>query len=302
MRAVWSFWSKPFLSARGHAWREARHHWLAWALSVSLARRHFQTLQLVTDTFGKKILVEELGLPFDEIATDLDELCDVDPEWWALGKLKAYSLQTSPFVHLDADVFLWKPLPARLLTAPVFTQCPEWHSLDASWLRMGEISCAFERQGGRLPAEWRFATSRITDGFREENCGVVGGTRADFLRTYALTALALALAPANAAAWAELSPSDNYNMVVEQFLLAACIDFHAINPCSVFRGVEMHYLFSSWEEAHDRRASAEAGFSHLLGPFAKQDLDITTRLERRVETLDPALARRCCEIASFEFA
>ena len=302
MRAVWSFWSKPFRRGCGNEWRAPRHHWLAWALSVSLARRHFETLQLVTDALGKKILVDALGLPFDEVATDLDGLAEVDPEWWALGKLKAYSLQTEPFVHLDADVFLWKPLPMRLMNAPVFSQCPEWHGLENSWHKMGAIAKVFARFGARLPVEWTFATSRVVDRFRKENCGIVGGTRADFLRYYALTALSMTLAPANAAAWAELPARDNYNMIIEQFLLAACADYHAINPRSVFRGVEMRYLFSSWEEAHDRRASAEAGFTHLLGPFAKLDADVMARLERRVEALAPALARCCREVAETEFA
>lgn len=79
---------------------------------------------------------------------------------------------------------------------------------------------------------------------------------------------------------------------------------HAIasNPRSVFRGVEIRYLFPSWEQAHDMRASSEAGFSDLLGPSAEQDPDVTARLERRVEQLDPALARRCVELTEAAFA
>jgi hypothetical protein len=302
MHAVWSFWSEPYRRSRGHGWREPRHHWLAWALSVSLARQHFDTLQLVTDAFGKAMLVDELGLPFDKVETDLDDLAEVDPEWWALGKLAAYSRQNRPFVHLDADVFLWKPLPSRLLAAPVFAQCPERHGREDSWRKMGAIERAFERHGARLPVEWTFAVSRVVDSFRKDSCGIVGGTRADFLRHYALTALKLVRDPANAAAWDELPAHNNYNMIVEQFFLAACVDYHAINPRSVFRGIEMRYLFANWEEAHDRRASTEAGFSHLLGPFAKQDLDVTARLERRVEQIDAPLARRCAQAGAAAFA
>jgi hypothetical protein len=243
------------------------------------------------------MLVDRLGLPFDEVETALDDLAGADPEWWALGKLVAYSLQSKPFIHLDADVFLWKPPSTRLLGAPVFAQCPEWHALDASWRNIRAIEHAFARHEGRLPVEWTFAASRVTTGFREENCGIVGGVRADFLRHYALTALKMARDPANSAAWAELWTCDDYNMVLEQFLLAACVDYHTINPRSVFRGVEIRYLFPSWERANDMRASSEAGFSHLLGPSAKLDPDVTTRLERRVERLDPTLARRCVEAA-----
>jgi hypothetical protein len=43
MRAVWSFWSKPFV-LRGHeVWLSEQHHLFSWALSVMTARRHYRT-------------------------------------------------------------------------------------------------------------------------------------------------------------------------------------------------------------------------------------------------------------------
>ena len=38
------------------------------------------------------MLVDELGLQFDQVSTELDSLSNIDPGWWALGKLVAYSL------------------------------------------------------------------------------------------------------------------------------------------------------------------------------------------------------------------
>lgn len=301
MRAVCSFWSKPYRRYTGHTWREPKHHWLAWALSVSLARRHYRETQLVTDTAGRALLIDGLGLTFDEVSTDLDALDNVEPGWWALGKLVAYSLQDRPFVHLDSDVFLWRQLPTSLTSAPVFAQCPEQHGLGDSFRDMRRIEHVFEQRQARPPVEWLWASSRIANGFRKENCGIVGGTRADFLRHYALSALKMVTDPANAAAWRELTVKSNYNMLVEQFLLAACVDYHAIHPRSVYRGIGIRYLFANWAQAHDRRASALAGYTHVLGPFAKQDHDVTQRLEHRVFELDPCLAQRCCDVAQTPF-
>src|SRR5450432_369119 len=129
MRAVWSFWSKPFFASNGRVWREPIHHLLAWGLSHRLARQHYPETVLITDNAGKRLLVDQLGLELTHVSTELERLQSVDPGWWALGKLVAYGLQDQPFVHLDTDVFLWKPLPPRLVSAPVFSQCPEDHQL-----------------------------------------------------------------------------------------------------------------------------------------------------------------------------
>ena len=117
MRAVWSFWSKPFYAGSGWRWREPVHHLLAWGLSLRLARSHYPETVLITDTPGKTLLINQLGLSFTHVSTELDRLQDEYPGLWALGKLVTYSLQDKPFVHLDTDVFLWRPLPGRITSS-----------------------------------------------------------------------------------------------------------------------------------------------------------------------------------------
>ncbi|HWG19548.1 MAG TPA: DUF6734 family protein [Terracidiphilus sp.] len=296
MRAVWSFWSKPFKAYKGRIWREPRHHLLAWGLSLRLARTHFASTQLVTDTPGKALLVDELGLEFNHVSTELDCLHDADPGWWALGKLVAYTLQDQPFVHLDTDVFLWKALPAPLLAAPVLAQCPEQHPLEDAWCGPRHIEWLFERHGLSLPVEWQWASSRSTNSFREENCGIVGGNRVDFLRHFAQTAIRLVCDPAHRALWAELPDKSGFNMLLEQFLLAACIDYHRIDPHSPYRGVHIRYLFPTWSEAFNPHAASRSGFTHLLGD-AKNNPGLMARLEQRVARMDRSFLRHCQRVA-----
>ena len=127
MRAVWSFWSAPYVTHYRHAWVRPLDHLLSWVVSVQAARFHYADAVLVTDTPGRQFLVEQLELPFTEVSTELDDLRGEDPDWWMLGKLVAYSQQTVPFVHIDSDVFLWNALPAHVAMAPVFAQNPEQH-------------------------------------------------------------------------------------------------------------------------------------------------------------------------------
>jgi len=296
MRAVWSFWSRPFLREKGRIWRSPLHHLLAWGLSLRLARRHYPDTMLVTDTPGKLLLVNRLGLSFAHVSTELDSLRNADPGWWALGKLVAYRLQDVPFVHLDTDVFLWRPLPPGVAGAPVFSQCPEDHPPLELWCGPHEVEPAFEEHGLMLPAEWQWSRSGNPHFYREANCGIMGGNCIDFVRYYADLAIDLVLNPAHAPAWNRFSDRAGFNMVVEQFLLHACVEFHRFHPSSPFRGICMRYLFSSYQEALDQRAAARAGYTHLLGD-AKSNAFIAHRLEQRSRDEDFGFYQHCVEIS-----
>ena len=225
--------------------------------------------------------MDRLGLEFTHVSTELDRLQDADPALWALGKLVAYSLQDEPFVHVDADVFLWRPLPGRLASAPVLAQHPEdFHRTD-ELDGPGPIEDSFGRAGLSLPAEWQWARSLGGSRFREANCGILGGTNAGFLRHYANLALDLALNPRHAPAWAAMPNRDGLNTAVEQFFLLACLAYHRFNPASPYRGAYIRYLFPSAGEAYSRDHAARA----RLHPPAR------TRQAERVRDHPPRPAR-----------
>jgi len=296
MRAVWSFWSKPFRANSANSWFTVLHHFLGWGVSVRAASRHYPDTALVTDRAGKRLLIDLLGLAFKEVRTDLDRLDAVDPAFWALGKLVAYSLQDRPFVHLDTDVFLWKPLPRQVAEAPVFTQYPEGFSEQDVNYRPRDIEWAFAEESLKLPAEWQWA--RSSHGFSAaENCGILGGSHLKFLSHYARTAIDLVMRPENQAAWARLNDKQSYNLVLEQFFLAACANFHRAHAHSPYPGVRLTRLFASWEEAFDPNRSAHAGFTHLLGG-AKCHPAVARKLEERVRREDPAYFQRCAKLAA----
>ena len=124
-----------------------------------------------------------------------------------------------------------------------------------------EVEPAFEAAGLDLPPEWQWSRSAHVPFYREANCGIMGGHRTDFIGYYAELAMNLMLDPAHAAAWNRFPDRAGFNMVVEQFLLHACVEFHRSHPSSPFRGLSMRYLFSSYEEALDQRVAARAGFT-----------------------------------------
>lgn len=294
-RSVWSFWTKPFRSHRQTIWFSEKHHLLAWILSLETARKHYPETALVTDDAGAKMLVDGLGLEFDTVSTELNALQHQDPDWWILGKLWAYRSQTQPFIHVDNDVFLWKALPSELDSAPVFTQNPESfvfgeHHATCWWYRPELFDQRVKSQNGWLPDEWHWYFARRRN--LAYCCGIIGGNHVDFIRHYADMALQIAENPGNQAAFALMDNKLGDSLLIEQYFLAACLEYHQQSATSRFPDVKMQCLFDSPEAAFSSTRPIEVGYTHLIGE-AKRDAAIAQRLEKRVAEDYPDQYQRC---------
>ena len=77
-------------------------------------------------------------------------------------------------------LFLWLPLPERLLQADILAQNPEVFNLGNRFITLNELKGAIKRQ--RLVTEewtWSRASRRVLLG---ESCGILGANRLDFIR------------------------------------------------------------------------------------------------------------------------
>jgi hypothetical protein len=138
MKAIFSFWSKCFKesSDRRVAGFYNEHFFItSFKLAIACARKSFDTVELYTDKAGYKMLVSESGLIFDDIHVVLDDINDLPSDLWMSGKLYTYSFQKEPFIHLDYDLYLLKPLPHSFQNMPVVVQCEELfiHTDIYSW-------------------------------------------------------------------------------------------------------------------------------------------------------------------------
>lgn len=291
LRAVWSFWTKPFLVDRRFIWTTERHHLLSWILSFHTARQHFEKTALFTDDNGARLLVDDLGIEFDEVSTELNVLKDHDHKWWALGKIYTYRLQTRPFIHIDSDVFLWNK-PSFNSEAPLVAQNPEHFRICASYYMPERFELAVKQTpGGWLPTEWEWYRSR--GGVqRAESCGIFGGARTDFIRYYAGLAIQFIEHPANQSAWRNLSHDIERNILAEQYLLSACIEYHRNLRDSPYQDLRIQYLFNSQEESFNPKRAAAIGYTHLIAA-SKRNKYVTDNLEKRVKRDYPAQYERC---------
>ena len=148
--------------------------------------------------------------------------------------------QREPFLHIDYDVFLWKPLPERMERAPLCAQNPEYFVAGASYYKpeLMEWALLGEGRGGWLPEEWRWY--RAAGGVqRAESCGIVGGSRVDFIGHYADLAMAMVEDPRNREGWEHLADKGDHNVLIEQYFLSACIEHHRHRSDSPYQGLRI---------------------------------------------------------------
>ncbi|MEO1401444.1 MAG: DUF6734 family protein [Cyanobacteria bacterium J06635_1] len=294
-RSVWSFWTKPFRAHHNRLWFSEKHHLLAWILSLELARQHYPDTVLMTDDHGARLLIDGLGLAFDTVSTSLNHLEDQDPDWWVLGKLWAYRQQTQPFIHIDTDVFLWQPLPAGLTQSPVFAQSPEHfifgdNTASTWWYRPEVYEQKVKETNGWLPVEWQwYLDNRRTLAF---NTGIIGGQQIDFINHYADMAVKVATNSRNQVAFSRMDCKTADCILIEQYLLAACAEYHQQHSRSPFQAVTINCLFESPEAAYTPANAKRVGYTHMIG-YAKRDPKLAKRLEQRVKQDFPVQYERC---------
>jgi hypothetical protein len=145
--------------------------------------------------------------------------------------------------------------------------------------------------GGWLPAEWEWYRSRGSTQ-RAESCGIFGGASTDFIRHYAGVATRLIEHRGNQSAWRNLSGKIERNILAEQYLLSACIEYHKGHQDSPYQNLSIQYLFNSQHEAFDPRSAEAIGYTHLIAG-AKRNLFVADNLERRVKADFPRQYERC---------
>ncbi len=298
MRAVWSFWTKPFYGQHGPKWLNLSLYLMSWVLSVEMVKQFFPETFLFTDDAGADILIDRLGLEFSHVSKELNALDAYDPKWFTLGKLFTYRAQTEPFVHLDMDVFLSKPLPLEFLSAPVFAQNPEYFYTGGSKCYLpGEFEKAVMNNGeGWLPEEWKWYRHYL-DGIQKAICcGILGSNHVDFINYYANLAISIIDHPSNTNQLSALEKKRHHSILLEQFLLPACIDYHNNIKDSAYKGVYINYLFTTLAEAY--KNEAEVGYTHLMLGNLKHNKHFANLLAKKVKREFPEFYERCIQCAA----
>jgi len=289
MKLVQSLWSRTLgveaaAGAVAGDWPTWSHYWYSWVLSGWQAHLTHGVVDLVTDDFGARVLVEELGLPYRKIDLSLNE-CSVHPALSAYGNLWAFSRQDEPFLHLEHDVYIWKRLPSHALGAPVVVEgvdCPVTY--DGFHHTYTQRIAVLHELLPWLPPSWLDFSKNPT----AINTGVFGGRDFKLIQACCKQAMQVIDHPDNAEAWRALvskGPRElqRYNVPAERFSLACELSAREASLVPLFSRSLRHVI----EEESDA-----FGITHVGDTRSSKDTGFFFRLEQQVRENYPNAWRR----------
>ena len=190
MKVIQSFWSKPLQeTSSGHIHLRAKGGWLSEELfyvsallSCLQIKKLYGEVHLFTDSPGKQLLVDELGIPYSTVSTELDQINHLNEGLWAMGKVLCYSLQKSPFLHIDQDFFAFTHFPANIMEAELVVQ-----NFDKDAVYYANVCRVARANTKRLPAFMQsyLDQSGNLNGVFGCNAGIIGGNDYRFFQDYA---------------------------------------------------------------------------------------------------------------------
>ncbi|MGB5821926.1 MAG: DUF6734 family protein [Saonia sp.] len=235
MKIVHSFWSKPSLNRDAKleksngGWRHPKYYYMSWALSCLSFKKCYGEIELVTDLEGKKMLIDQLELPYTSVKVELDLLNNYPVQLWAIGKLYTYGIQDTPFIHVDNDIYIWKKFGNRIENASLVAQHTdkeEHYSMALERLKHYNI---------KIP-------SLLTEDYqnhKEFNCsnvGIIGGTNYPFFKEYVHKAFQFV--DGNLDNITDTLMGSTYALVYEQYLFSAMARKKRIEVQHLFEGKE----------------------------------------------------------------
>lgn len=284
MKVIQSFWSQgqADILPCSFGWMAPQYNWLSWILSANQLAKYY-AVELYTDQKGYEILIEKLQLPYAKVHVVLDELNHYHKDLWAIPKIKAYSLQQAPFLHVDGDVFIWEPFPEKLMQAGLITQ-----NLESTTLYYKNMWDEIKPKLQYIPTEM----DKYVYGINNSACnmGIIGGHDIDFFQTYTTTAFEFV--NRNKDVWHNIN-GFNFNIFYEQLL------FH---EQAMIQQREVDFLIDGITEDNNYvgfgdfdKVPKQKTYLHLLGVY-KTNRRVSKMLEAYVMKEYPQFVERLAQL------
>lgn len=186
MKIIQSFWTKPLLKNNNHnitdrrngGWYNKKYNYISWTLSCLQFRNFYSSVELVTDKLGYDLLINRLELPYTNVRIVLDDLNQYHSDLWSLSKMYAYSLEKTPFIHADGDVYIWKKFSDKFSKAQLLAQNEE--------VKFDYYSSIYNN----IVQNFKFVPDVLADsvemngGIVAVNAGLIGGCDHNFFQSY----------------------------------------------------------------------------------------------------------------------
>lgn len=284
MRIIQTFWTAgkdPMKNAFG--WKHPQYNLMSWALSCLSLRALYDEVELYTDSAGYHILIEVLNLPYTKTHIIFDDFQCL-PNHWALSKIKTYSLQTEPFLHVDGDIYVPRPLPEELMDAPLAAQNRE---VGTAYYRKMLDEEILKHPSIVLP---EYIEKKIRENsIVSYNMGFFGGTDINFIQCYCREVFNF-MDKNQMNDFRTPHAHVNCNVFFEQIFFALFCDSQQREVIGLLRDVRQDKGYT-FDEFCELTYYPLQPFFHVLGGH-KRNNRIGRLLESRLLMLSPDLYRR----------
>lgn len=261
-------------------------NYCSWALSCLELRQHYDKVELVTDRLGKIILIDKLGLPYTSVSVELNKIDRYDDKLWALGKLHTYGMQQEPFLHVDSDIFIFRPFGKDIAMAPLAAQNRE----------MSEPT--YNATFTDIEKYFLYVPSYLKEAAQQEylpacNLGIIGGRDIPFLQQYVAESFRFLHENLDIINYlSNVIDLSGLNIMLEQ-----AVFYHLARQ----HGKEITYLFPDNNIPPGLglfyKAGINKGFVHTVGAY-KRDLVVYTMLQDQLRTKYPEYYHRILQLTS----
>jgi hypothetical protein len=271
MRIIQSFWTGgKDLTKDKFGWAEPKYNSISWALSVCLLRKFYDKVELYTDENGYQLFIQRMQLPYTKVHIVLDSLNRYNKQLWALAKLKTYSLQEEPFLHVDGDVFIWEPFSEKLLSSQFIAQ-----NLEYGTEFFEKIFNEIDKNLTYIPPfvlEEKSKTPKI----KYYNAGILGGHDFVFFKRFAEESLVFI--NENEKTLNKISVS-NFNIYIEQYFFYCMLMKESKSVSCLFPFVMNDLLYEGFGEFES--VPYKKKYLHLMGNY-KKSIYTCKLMERRM--------------------
>jgi len=278
MKIVQSLWSKPSnktaeinINDRNiGGWLNKKYYCLSWALSCLQFKKFYNDVELVTDQPGYELLINHLRLPYTNVHVVLDALDSYHPDLWSLGKIYAYGMQRTPFIHADGDVFIWEQFSENVCKSHLIAQ-----NLEVNFEYYSTIYDSVKKYFKFIPQVLEGSIKYNKGQILAANAGILGGSDNDFFQDY--SQIAFEFVEKNLDGLKNVNVG-LFNIIAEQFL------FHSL---AEQKGYRINYLLQNLNKSYDGICELTdvpvlTKYAHAVGHYKKK-LNICSLIEYRLQ-------------------
>lgn len=249
-KAVHSYWNHSKSEDNFSGFASFKDMLASTILSLLIAKPYFEEFELVTNNYGKSILIDKLDLPYTSVRTDLNKWDNLNPIFWGFMKICAYAIQDKPFLHIDNDVYLiTKPseefLNGKLCFQSIETPFEDFYGWYKILLETAKKAKSFPNIINKHGVDYAF------------NCGVAGANDLEIIKEWVNCSAAYVLSHKNKEFF---DNSENYlqhqNLLHEQYFIASL---------SKIKGYENNKDVQFILNSNDIHKEANGKFVHLWG-------------------------------------